>query len=340
MPDDVRLVVEGREITGWTGATISQDLDQVADGFSVEAPFDPERMDLRDAFRPFGYQPLQLYLGDDLVLTGRVDKIVSSVMSDNRLLTLTGRSLTGAIADCSIDGPLEFNYKFLADVAIHLCAPFGITVQWPNNRPIEMARAEYGQTVYDLLRSLAAPANLMLHSTAKGELEIYWGRALKEVAASAALVEGESPLLSVKASFDGSRRYSKYKAASQFAGNNRVGVVTDAAISIIRPYLAAVGDMDEDPRKTAARRRTEAFAESLQVAATVTGWRGPDGQLWRKKQAVTLKAPSAMLYREAKYSVIGATMRIDEKQGKVTDLRLVLPEILGGEIPEVMPWVA
>ena len=57
MPSDiVRLVINGSEIAGWTGATISMNLDTIADAFSVSAPFDHEKKDIRDAFRPFGYQ--------------------------------------------------------------------------------------------------------------------------------------------------------------------------------------------------------------------------------------------------------------------------------------------
>ena len=339
MSDEIRLIVNGKTFKNWSGVTITQALDQAADAFSVEAPFDPERAELRQAFRPFGYQPVQVYLDDDLVLTGIIDKVEPKLSSDNRTLTVSGRSLAGKIIDCSIDGPLEYNFKFLADLAIHLCSPFGITVQWPNNRPIEGARATYGQTVYELLNSLAAPANLFLHSNPDGELVIFWGRELLNIASSASLVEGESPLLSVTASFDNSQRFSKYKAATQYGGESNIeGIANDSGVPINRPHLVIVGDADADPGQTASRQRTKAIASAVAVSASITGWRNSNGQLWKKGQAVTLKAPSVMLYKEAKYSIVGATMRIDTSKGKVTDLRLMLPEILGGEIPQVVPW--
>ena len=339
MSDEIRLIVDGKTFKNWSGVTITQALDQAADAFSVEAPFDPERAELRQAFRPFGYQPAQVYLDNDLVLTGIIDKVEPKLSAGDRTLTVSGRSLAGKIIDCSIDGPLEYNFKFLADLAINLCAPFGITVRWPNNRPIEGARATYGQTVYELLNSLAAPANLMLYSDEKGQLIISWAKWLKNVASSAALVEGESPLLSVAASFDSSQRFSKYKAATQYGGESNIeGVANDSGVPISRPHLVIVGDADTDPGQTASRQRTRAIASALAISASVTGWRNSNGQMWVKGQAVTLKAPSVMLYKEAKYSIVGATMRIDTSQGKVTDLRLMLPEILGGETPQVIPW--
>ena len=341
MSDDIRLIVEKCEIKNWTGVTITQALDQAADAFSVQAPFDPKRMELRQAFRPFGYQPVQVYLDNDRVLTGTVDKIEIAISATDRILTVTGRSLAAAAVDCSIEGELEYSGLTLYTIARQVLKPFGVTPRGDNDTdPLEIARAEYGQKVYDFLNRLAAPRNLLLYSAPDGKLVISWARWLKREPAQAALIEGESSLLSVSASFDGSQRFRCYKAATQFAGETDIeGEVTDIGISAHRPYLSVEGDMDADPRQTAARKRTEALAAALSVTATVTGWRAPGGKPWTKGGAVTLQAPSAMLYREAKYTIVSATLKIDTTEGKITELRLMLPEVLGGEMPEVTPWV-
>lgn len=356
MPSDqVVLKVAGRRFQGWTGVTITQGVDQAADVFSVTGPFDPERAEVLAAFRPFGYEPVQLYLGDDLVLTGRIDSVTAKVDGRERTLTVQGRSLAGVLVDCSIDAGLERNERFVADLAIALCNPFGIKVRWDNNAPIDGARARYGQRVYEFLASIASPCNLLLHSSPAGELTITWANWFSKAAPAAALIEGKGSLLAVEAGFEGTGRYSLYKVATQFAGEpDIVGAATDEDVPIYRPLLEAVSEVATEsfeaevpgPDFTARRRRTEAVAASFRVSATVSGWRAPDGSLWGKAVRggriampnVTLYAPGAMLPREALYTAVGVTLRIDERDGKVADLRLVQPEFYAGRVPEVRPW--
>ena len=358
--DEIRLEIRGKVFEHWEGITISRALDQVVDSFAVSAPFDPDRAELRQAFRPFGYQKVKVYLGDDLLLTGYLDKVEHSLSATDRKVKLQGRSLAGQIVDCSIDGPLEYNFKFLADLAISHCAPFGITVRWPNNRPIESARATYGQQVYDHIKSHADLANLFLYSSPEGEVVIYWGKELLKVKSSAALVEGESPLLSISTSFDGSQRFSKYKAASQYAGEPDIeDFIEDKSVSIHRPHLVISGGMDvgeggEDElslNRTARKLMAQSLYRSFSITATVSGWRDANGKVWMKDKylkeknaaditAVTLKAPSVALYKERSYIVINCTMSIDESQGRVTELHLVPAESLAGDPRlEVEPWV-
>lgn len=340
MPDEVRLRVAGREFAGWTGVSISMTIDQVADAFSLSLPYDPARAELRAAFKPFGYQPVQVYLDEDLLITGRVDKVEAKSDAGDRSLTVQGRSLPGALVDCGIEGPLEFSGLALSTIARQVCRSFGVQVRADNDTaPIEVARAEYGQAAAEFLMSLASPRNLFLNSSHDGKLVISWARTLASLPPVAALVEGQGQVLSVSADFDGTARFSKYKTASQYAGApDIIGQVADPAIAVYRPRLLAVSDTDADPGRTAARARAAAIAGSLSVSVTLAGWRRPDGGHWEERQAVTLLAPGTLLVIEAKYIIAGLTLRIDENEGKVAELRLVLPELYAGELPKVTPW--
>lgn len=348
MPDDrVRLIVEGQEFIGWTGVEIKQSFSQGADAFSMSAPLDPNDPAVRKAFRPFGYQEVELYVGQDKMLTGRIDRTAPTVSGRERVISVQGRSRAGVIVDSSIDGNWEWNQKFLADIAIELCRPFAVVVRWDNNtNPID-ARATYGQGVYAFLISLAAPHNLLLHSSPAGQLVITWATWFRDNPPVAALVEGEGPLPRIEASFDGTGRFSTHKIAGQFAGTpDIVGEAVDTGVPIYRPKLATESEVDADPQFTAARKRTESVAQSFGVSATVSGWRTPDGQVWGKHEAsgriimpnVTLKAPGVMLSTEALYTVVGSVLRLDDEDGQVADLQLAQPEYYAGQIPEVTPW--
>jgi len=338
--DLVRLEVAGKKLTGFDGLTITMAIDSLADSFALTMPYDPDRSDLHAALRPFAYTPCKVYLDDDLLLTGRIEKLAPKMDAGERSLTVEGRSLTGVLVDCGIEGDLEFSGLTLAAIARKLCKPFALTVRADADTPaIEVARAEYGQAVQDFLNSLAAPRNFFINSSFEGKLVISSANALTQAAPVAALVEGEKPLLAVAASYDGTHRFSSYDVGAQFAGEIDVnGHVDDTAIAVHRPTFIAAKDTDPDPNATARRARMEAIAAALPITATISGWRTPAGARWHERQSVTLKAPGAMLATERKYLIAEATFRLDKSAGKTVDLRLVMAEAYAGKPLGVLPW--
>jgi prophage tail gpP-like protein len=337
--DDVRLVIGGREFTGWTGVSIELSVDSCADGFSVSAPFDPSDAALVAAVRPYGYQRAQVYIGPDLVITGTIERVDPKTDETGRTLTVQGRSLTGPLIDCSIDGPLEFYGLSLSTIARQVCKPFGISVVANNDtNPISIARAEYGQTVFDFLNSLAAPRNLLLSPSAAGALQIDWGKSLIGRPVVDRIVEGEGIFLSASASFDGTRRFSLHKVATQFAGEPYItGSATDSAVKVYRPRLASEGDIDQNANFTAARLRTASICASFSASVGVSGWRRSDGKRWSPRDAVSLVAPGALLATESEYVAAGVSLKMDES-GRSASLRLVLPETYSTAEPKEEPW--
>jgi prophage tail gpP-like protein len=282
---------------------------------------------------------VEIYIGTDLVMTGTLERIDASLTEGGRVLTLQGRSLPGVLVDCGIDGALEYSGLALSTIARQICNPFGVSVRADNDtNPLDLALAEYGQSAADFLNSLAAPRLLLLNSSYSGQLVISWGRGLKDVPIVADLVENKGSVLSVSASFDDTRLFSVYKAATQFAGEaDIVGQSRDSAIKVYRPLLLSVGETDQDPDITARRLRSEANAAALSVSVTLAGWRRPDGLRWAERQAITLTAPSAMLRTKAKYIVASCTLSLSES-GQTTALRLAQPETYTGETPRETPW--
>jgi prophage tail gpP-like protein len=370
MSDEVRLIIEGKELAGWEGCSIEMAVDQIADVVSVDGPWDPDRADLRSAFRPFGFQPLQLYIDDDLYITGLVDKVKPSLSAENRKINIQGSSLTGQLVDCSVKGDLEFSGMTLAQIARRLCAPFGIKIRADTDTEvIPEARSEYGQGVADFLNSLAAPRNILLNSSYAGELVLTSGASLIGKTPVARLVEGEWPVESVDADYDATKRFSLYQVATQFAGlPDIVDSAYDSGVPIYRPHLQAAQDavaspedsgaqaaldLDEEAAngqsaaqaaakvkkaRAAARLRAEAFSNSCPISVTVDGWRRPDGKRWAERQIVTLLAPSAMIYKEVSWLIAGVMLKLDVGGGYSTTMRLVLPETYSGTMPKVIPW--
>ncbi|MFW6312268.1 MAG: phage baseplate assembly protein [Spirochaetota bacterium] len=339
--NEITLVVNGQTFRGWQGVTIEQNEDSVADGFALDAPFDPAIKSLREGFRPFGYQFAQLYIGRDLLLRGTIEQISPSIAASGRLISVGGRSVTGAMVECSVEGSgAEFAGHKLRTICEWVAGLFGVEVQddTEDTGDIAETRPEPGQSAFDFLNSLAKGKGRLLTSDSRGVLTISMPSDQAEPVAS--LVEGEWPLLGVAAEYDGTKRFSRYIVYLDQDGTPGVrGVAEDDGVKIYRPTRVDNPNTSAtDASRAAAWERTLSLVSATSVNVTAAGWRNADGAVWRKGEPVTLLAPSAMIYREATFRIAGVTMRIDEDQGRITELRLVLPEAYTASMPGAYPW--
>lgn len=340
MPDIVSIEVKGRRISGWTGVTIQGSINTCADAFSISMPFDPERAEFKERFRPFKYQPCEVKIDDKLIITGNIEKIsaVDSVGGQN--LTIRGRNKTGVLVDCYIDDVgYQFNGLRLADVLIQLTKKYGITVHYINNTdPIEEVTAQPGQKIFDFASKLAEGFGLFLSSDELGRLVLSYPPAAGTPVAS--VIAGESPYIGGSGSYDGTARFSRYKVVGSDYGTPGVAEYTDdPGVPIYRHSVEVLGDSSPaDVRRAARHKRAIALSRSAGVTVAVSGWRDSNAALWQKGATITLLAPPLMVYTETVFVVAGVTLRIDETEGKVTDLRLVLPQTFEDKMPEVYSW--
>lgn len=338
--DEVTLVTSGREFRGWTGATIEMAIDQLADAFAISCPYDPVIADLASSVEPYKYQPVQIYIGDDLYLTGSLDVPEFDYSPRDNTLTLQGRSKPGILADCSaaIDTAAQVEGLTFHNLAVQQAKALGVSVRdddaKSSSRIISEARAEYGESAFDFLHKLAAPHNLLLNSSYDGRLVITSGDDLINRPIVADLTEGEHIITNIHTKFDGTKRFSQYQVAGQFAGSPEIyGTAKDGQIKVYRPFCKAGEEIDQnDTVNTASRLMAEAIAESLSLSVSLDGWRRPDGKLWAERQAITLLSPRTYLKKRAKYIIAGLTLKLDTKDGRTVSIRPVPPEVYSTQV--------
>lgn len=334
-PDEVTLVTSGREFRGWEGVTIEMAIDQLADAFAISCPYNPALAELVAAVEPYQYQPVQIYIGDDLYLTGSIDVPEFDYTPRDNPITVQGRSKTGILADCaaSIDTAAQAEGLTFHDIAVQQSKALAVTVRdddpKSSERIIGEARSEYGEASFDFLHKIAAPHNLLLNSSYDGRMVITSGDDLVNRPIVADLTEGESIITNIHTKFDGTKRFSQYQIAGQFSGYPEIyGTAKDGQIKPYRPFCKAGEEIDgNDPENTASRLMSEAIAASLGISVTLDGWRRPDGKLWAERQAITLLSPRTYLKKRAKYIIAGLTLRLDTTNGRTVTHRIVPPEV-------------
>ena len=354
--DLVTLVVGGMSFTGWAGLTLTQNVDTCADAFALSAPFDPSRADLLKALKPWTI--CYIYIGQDLILTGYLEKFDTHHDGQSRKITVEGRSKTGQLVDCIVPGASgrQFTGMTLQQIAAQLCQPFGITVGGQYDTRAVSPIMDTDETIFKFLDRVAQGVGLdgipipgvtqaiaKLTSDGLGRLVIQPPYPSGSPVAS--LIEGKGPYISGDSSYDATRRFSQYEIYPEANQTIPIGHATDPAVTAYRPTGKKTGDLFSDAKLLAAYERGIAYLSSLSVSIGVSGWRipktpaedPPTGPVWLKDTLITVQAPSIRIPVEAQFMIAGATMTLNE-EGRKTTLRITPPGSYVGQLPKVEPW--
>ena len=127
MSDRLRLVVDGETVDGWTAGQVSMSMDKFASSFRLD--YHADRDQAGDRVIIEAGDPIELYVEDELVLSGYVDADETTVKPGQERRTVTGRSKLGDLVDCSaFHEAKRFRDISLIDLATELSAPYGIAI--------------------------------------------------------------------------------------------------------------------------------------------------------------------------------------------------------------------
>lgn len=283
---------------GWESLSINQDLESLAKGFNFIIP----QKDTE------GGTPMKLTVGTKVsiytdglpVLVGRIEMMELVVGPNEKSISVSGRSLSGDIVDCSVEGPTEYNNISLDKLARELLKPFGLKVLLsvvPG--VVKKVAVKPGDTVFEVLDRAARIQGFFWVTTYEGNLRLTQagkGRAPTSIVEGVNLKRGSLSL-------DHTNRFSKYTVKGQTnADDNFPGVIsgkgsgsaTDATVSRNRPLLIiAEGNVDNAlAKKRAQWEATSRVGKSLKLSIEVQGWKQNATTLWGINQLTHIKAPS------------------------------------------------
>lgn len=322
--DRVTLVVEGREFAGWVDVTVQLGIDRISGAFSVGLT---ERWpgSVRRAIRI--EDSCQLYIGQDLVITGQIDDVDRQLGPDTHEIKVVGRDAAGELVDCACEHvPGEWTGRTLESIAADVCAPFGIKIRVLANtgKPFAKMTVNKGETCFELIKRMCGARGVLAYSDGSGDLIIGPG---EPVRVPTILAEGIN-VKSVGNRDTRQNRWRDYTVLAQSGGWDAAtnagskGKAQDIGIRRYRPRVRMAEDM-ADGVTAADQAKWEmmtnrARAEAAEV--TFAGWRHQGG-LWRPGALVAVSCPTVLLDGERLLGSVDLSHKLGD--GTVAKLSLV-----------------
>lgn len=369
--NQVEIRIDGKKVEGAKASRIERAMNTIAYGFTFEVPFDYRNKEQADLFRPFTYKTAQMYIGGDLFITARCSKWDFP----GNTAIIEARTMPGEMLECMGMRKTQVFASGLTLLKIcqEVAKPYGITCYSANGTggivteldknasstgsrayeydsngkavlaeatdPLPRIEQDLDQTDADFLSELAKQKGFLLTSLPDGNLLLC--RANTADKPVVALRQGEYPLIDGSASFDGSKRFSKWMAFTEETDKPGINAYeTDQYIPVTRGFVFGAKETKESNIRTAIKwRMSKSIAESCAVSVSVAGWRNAEGELWRENMKLTLYLPQAFIFKETQYITESVELTKDENGGDMANLQLVIPESYTTTMPKApFPW--
>lgn len=316
--EKLRIVVEGQEIR-YLSARALRTMDTIADGFSFELDGTEENTN----FKPYKYQPAEVFIDDEKIITGKLYTTTVTLGSEFRRSYAGYTGLVDILDSCSRPPYKQKNVNLKKAIET-LVDPFGVSVVDDENKEHIFKKVVIDKTgkVGDFILGLAAQVGALLSSTPDGDLLIT--SANLKTRPVAVLTPGQQLTEEIKLVFDGRRRFSKYVAFGKGPDKNKSVAEVDKNIGRVAIDSFSSDENREKIRDAAKWRRNKAVAESLSFQLPVDGFYDDNGDRWRENTIITLQDERAFT-KDGFDFVVSAVEFTTAGEEKAATLTLVPP---------------
>lgn len=296
--EDVRLVLDGVEWTGWKSCQIVRSVDAMAGAFAFGVTDRWQEGALALPFAPG--MACTVTAGGEPMITGFVDRVEHSLTEGDHSTGIHGRDASADLVDCSaVHEPGSWKNMRLAALCAELAAPFGVpvTLEAEEGAVFPAFAIEPGETAAEAMQRLLKQRELLAMPDGRGGLRL---ARLGRHTLSTVLEQGRN-VLEVQAGFNGEGLFSRYICTGQKQGSDSAfgkacsvrGTVEDGHMGRYRPLVIRASQQGDAVymRQRAQWEMTTRRSQSFTVHAVVQGWRGDAGQLWTPGDLIPVRLP-------------------------------------------------
>lgn len=364
MPDDgeLTLLADGRRLSGWQTIRVGRGIERCPSDFDIKLTerFPGELDDV--TVRPGS--ACQVRLGEDVVVTGYVDRYCPGIDRASHSLRILGRGKCQDLVDCSAWLRGAQNQMLMTSaraLAEQLCALHGITVTARDGDGLTVPQFNVilTESPWDIIDRVARHSALLAYEGADGNLVL--SRAGTDRMASG-FRQGVN-VEAASASFGMDGRFSLYevvwqsvdilsdvaRAAGSDASWNQRASVADVTVGADRPGTGRrfrpkvlVSDQEQFGQDIAAQRalweRNRRNGRACAVSITADSWRDAAGRLWEPNALAPVHLPHLEI-RDAEWLIAEVTYSRDS-EGTHAELLLMPPEAFEPELIVLQPFDA
>lgn len=343
-PELVGLTIGGTEWRGFSDLEVKYSIDACGT-FSFTSPFEAERTEFRNAFKPFSYQSVQLDTNGDWLCDGTMF-VEPNVDANAREVAVSGYSLPGVLGDCTMPEsslPIGFRGQTLAAIAQTIADAFGLRLviegAGSETVPFDDAKMEATETPFAFLSKLAQQRTMCVSDTRDGALRLWTPPTTGTPVAS--FVYGQQPATSIKPTFKSQEMFSEVTGLKSANGGRAGARWTERnpfLAGVNRPLMFAIDDADKgDVQSATIAKLGRMIGNAITVSVEVPTWRDQNGALWQPNAMVTIDAPQCMIYTPSDFVIRDVTLK-QAPDSTTATLECVLPGAFSGEIPASVPW--
>lgn len=344
MSDDVSISANGRTIAGWENVSITLLAEGFPNSFAISASSeDPETGADLPVRR---YDPCVVKIGDDVVITGYVDRVGNGGNAESHGIRIIGRGKTQDLVDCSAewDGG-QIASATVLEIATKLAQPYGIAVALANGASagaaIPQTNITYGEKGADIIQRDARSAGLLAYEASDGTLLL---SAVGTTQAASGIVYGEN-VEEHDVEISGDECFSEIVCtllSQDVLGDVGDGgfffhTETDPNVPRHRRMYIVLEQAQDAQAFTIQKAKWEIArraGRSIVATATIDSWRDSDGNLWRPNTLVPVSLPG--LPSKTLLCISQVTLRRGE-DGTHADFILMRPSAFTPEPISLLP---
>jgi prophage tail gpP-like protein len=320
------VIIDGKKVNV-TNGRVKRSIETCADGFTATIPLDETFKEF--PFKPFGFEDVEVYLGKELVLTGRLYKPEIDFTTGGYYAKIEGASYAADFVDSVIYPPLEIHYARLDQIAKSLVEQLGLEYEETSEiKPhfFERATADPEDTMFEFVSKLANSLGMLVTSTATGKVTLISANTKSKPVC--VLGNDKNPLSEAKAAWDGRDLFNRYRATTQNPAtiqsngkkkgkrgpahrrkrikiayepktNYRATTYTDIQVPETRQMSTSCDNATiADVEKTVMALMRNAYADALKIKIPVKDWYIPNTtDLWKENVIVTVQSPAIFLHK-------------------------------------------
>lgn len=302
MSDELTIRAAGQTISGWTEVRVTRGVERVVSDFEISLT---ERFPGASDVTVAPGAPCEVFLGDDLVITGYVDRYMPEFNSHSHTVRIAGRSKTQDMVDCSAVWPgSQILNGTVLSIAKTLLDPFDVSVLSLDDvgGPIPQTNLNVGDTPFDVIEPMARFRALLMYDDPQGNL--VFARVGKQKAASGFRQGDNVEAAGVAYSMD--QRFSDYgafrvKFKAFGDGGDEANLITDVQDTDVPRYrpkflVAETTDGGFDIAQQRAKwEMVRRKGRSVSVHLVADSWRDAAGTLWTPNTLAKVELPALKL---------------------------------------------